>query len=64
MRVRPHAPAFYCDVCGSRALDKAFLAPRHLLARQAVDDSQRRKRKRQPVQQPDARPVSPARQRR
>ena len=64
MLVMPDAPAYFCDVCGYRAFDEDFLASMHYLIRQAVDDSQRRKRKRQPVQQPDARPISPARQRR
>ena len=61
---RPDAPAYFCDVCGYRAFDEDFLASMHYLIRQAMDDSQRRKRKRQPVQQPDARPIPPARQRR
>lgn len=64
MLVMPDAPAYFCDVCGYRCFDDAFLDSMHYLIRQAVDDSQRRKRKRQTVQQPEARPRSPIRERR
>lgn len=65
MLVMSNAPAYVCDICGHRGFDDQFLDSMHYLIRQAVDDSQRRKRKRQPVGQPDMRPRSPsARQRR
>jgi len=64
MLVMPDAPAYLCDVCGYRCFDDRFLDSLHYLIRQAVDDSQRRKRKRQPVGQPETRPISAVRQRR
>lgn len=62
MLVMPDAPAYLCDVCGYRCFDDDFLVSLYYLVRQAVDDPNRRARKRQPAPEVPAPP--PLRQRR
>jgi hypothetical protein len=62
MLVMPDAPAYLCDVCGHRCFDDDFLVSLYYLVRQAVDDPNRRSRRRQAT--PEVSAPAPLRQRR